>query len=207
MLLESRTVARVERRSSIFVGSEAFAEALEAEDLGKLGRRRLVILQKRIAGLSASSLEAFVLRVRKMIRLGGPVNVLVASSALSRSLNRRFRGIDKPTDVLSFGSCKSDIPARDGAAGELAISAEIARSNARRFGYPVATEIKILVVHGMLHLAGFDHERDEGEMERKEAQLRRRLKLEPGLIERSSGSHSWNPRSARRKLAKKRRSK
>jgi probable rRNA maturation factor len=70
-------------------------------------------------------------------------------------------------------------------AGDLAISAEIARENATRLGHSLAAEIKILVLHGVLHLAGFDHERDNGEMAREESLLRQRLKLEAGLIERT----------------------
>jgi probable rRNA maturation factor len=66
----------------------------------------------------------------------------------------------------------------------VAISADIARENARRLGHSVADEVKILVLHGILHLAGFDHEHDHGEMARKESRLRRQLKLEAGLIER-----------------------
>jgi probable rRNA maturation factor len=69
-------------------------------------------------------------------------------------------------------------------AGEVAVSADIARDNARRLGHSVADEVKILVLHGILHLAGFDHEHDNGEMARKESRLRRQLKLEAGLIER-----------------------
>jgi probable rRNA maturation factor len=67
----------------------------------------------------------------------------------------------------------------------VAISADIARENAARLGHSVAEEVKILVLHGILHLAGFDHERDNGEMARKESRLRRQLSLEVGLIERS----------------------
>ena len=70
-------------------------------------------------------------------------------------------------------------------AGELAISADIARKNAEQLGHSVAEEIKILVLHGILHLAGFDHEQDHGEMAREENRLRRELRLESGLIERS----------------------
>jgi probable rRNA maturation factor len=70
-------------------------------------------------------------------------------------------------------------------AGDVAISADIARRNARRLGHSLADEVKILVLHGILHLAGFDHERDNGEMARKENRLRRQLKLEGALIERT----------------------
>jgi probable rRNA maturation factor len=151
----------------------------------------LVILRKRVAGLNASTLEYFVSKVRRLLGLRHDVNVLVTRGAEVRLLNRRFRGIDKPTDVLSFPAAVklSGLSAgavRDVAiSGDLVISADIARENANRLGHSVANEVKILVLHGILHLAGFDHERDNGQMARKERQLRRRLKLEPGLIERA----------------------
>jgi probable rRNA maturation factor len=144
----------------------------------------LVILRKRIAGLSPSTLERFVLRARRVVHLRGTVNVLVTNSGELRSLNRRFRGKDKPTDVLSFPSPAVE-RAKASIAGDVAISAKIARENARKLGHSVADEVKILVLHGILHLAGFDHERDNGEMARQESRLRRQLKLEVGLIERA----------------------
>jgi probable rRNA maturation factor len=144
----------------------------------------LVILRKRIAGLSRSTLERFVLRARRAVHLRDAVNVLVTSSAELRSLNRRFREADKPTDVLSFPATPVGGSKATHIAGEVAISADIARENARRLGHSVADEVKILVLHGILHLAGFDHEHDDGEMARKESRLRQQLKLEKGLIER-----------------------
>jgi probable rRNA maturation factor len=145
---------------------------------------RVVIFRKRIAGLSSSTLERFVLRARRAVPLRDPVNVLVTGSSELRSLNRQFRGVDKPTDVLSFPSPDEGCEARS-SAGEVAISADIARENARRLGHSIAEEIKILVLHGVLHLAGFDHEHDHGEMAREESRLREQLKLETGLIERT----------------------
>jgi probable rRNA maturation factor len=145
----------------------------------------LVILRKRIAGLSPSTLERFLLRARRALRLRGTVNVLVTNSRELRSLNLRFRGKDKPTDVLSFPAPPLGRAQARQAAGDLAISAEIARENAGRLGHSVAAEIKILALHGILHLAGFDHERDNGEMAREEIRLRQQLKLETGLIERT----------------------
>jgi probable rRNA maturation factor len=145
----------------------------------------VVILRKRVAGLSASTLERFVLRARRLVHLRETVNVLVTGSSELRTLNRRFRGADKPTDVLSFPSPPVEGSRAKRAAGEVAISADIARENAARLGHSVADEVKILVLHGILHLAGFDHERDNGEMARKERQLRRQLKLEVALIERT----------------------
>jgi probable rRNA maturation factor len=144
----------------------------------------LVTFRKQIAGLKASKIEHFVFRVRRLIRMREMVNVVVTSSAHVRTLNRKFRGVDKPTDVLSFPPAHIRNP-RLKSAGEVVISADIARQNANRLGHSVENEVKILVLHGILHLAGFDHERDAGEMAREESRLRRRLKLEAALIERA----------------------
>jgi probable rRNA maturation factor len=147
----------------------------------------LVILQKKVAGLSGDALDRFVLRARRAAGLQGTVIVLVTSSAAVRSLNRNFRNKNKPTDVLSFPSALPTTGPRRSAqlAGEIAISADIAVQNAVRLGHSAAQEIKVLVLHGILHLAGFDHERDNGEMARKEMKLRRALKLPAALIERT----------------------
>jgi probable rRNA maturation factor len=147
--------------------------------------KKLVIFRKRIAGLSRSTLERFVLRARRAVHLRDTVNVLVTNSQELRSLNRRFRGADKPTDVLSFPSPPSTNRRTRSVAGEVAISADIARDNATNLGHSVAEEVKILVLHGILHLAGFDHEHDHGEMARKESQVQRRLNLHMSLIERA----------------------
>ncbi len=146
----------------------------------------LVILQKKVAGLSEDTLQRFVLRARRAAGLQATVNVLVTSSAALRSLNRQFRSQNKATDVLSFPSTSPSSQSRKPAklAGEIAISADIALQNSFRLGHTVSQEIKILALHGILHLAGFDHERDNGEMARKEATLRRALRLPAALIER-----------------------
>ena len=146
----------------------------------------MVILDKKVAGLSQKALERFVLKARRAVRLRGTVNVLVTSSTAMCSLNLRFRQKSKPTDVLSFPSEPSSHNGgqRAGLAGEIAISADIARQNAARLGHPTALEIKLLALHGILHLAGMDHERDNGEMARMEARLRSVLRLPTGLIER-----------------------
>lgn len=141
-----------------------------------------MILRKPVAGLSDTALAKFVERASRAIKLKGTVNVLVTGSSELRSLNRRFRAKDQPTDVLSFppGPCFVN-----GLAGDIAISADIARENARRLGHSAAQEVKILALHGVLHLVGYDHERDQGAMAGKEADLRRSLGLPSGLIERS----------------------
>jgi len=146
----------------------------------------LVILQKKVVGLNEDALNRFVLRARKAVGVPGQVNVLVTSSAAVRSLNRQFRGQNKATDVLSFPFTfpTPESRKRPKLAGEIAISADIALQNSARLGHPPAQEVKILALHGILHLAGFDHERDNGEMARKEATLRRALRLPAALIER-----------------------
>jgi probable rRNA maturation factor len=150
----------------------------------------LVIFRQRVAGLSDTALAKFVARASRAVKLRGLVNVLVTGSRELRSLNRRFRGQDKPTDVLSF------LPSPDfgnGLAGDIAISAEIAKQNARLLGHSAAQEIKILALHGVLHLAGYDHESDHGRMAGKEASLRRSLSLPVGLIERNGRDTSRRP--------------
>jgi probable rRNA maturation factor len=191
-LRENRILSGVEGRNW---PSFIFLRHSLADALGK----KVVILRKKIAGLSRSTLERFVLRAKRAARLRDTVNVLITSSSELRSLNRRFRGADKATDVLSFPASRSEHSTAKRVAGEVAISADIARDNAVRLGHSVADEVKILVLHGILHLAGFDHERDNGEMARKESRLRLQLKLEGGLIERAQVSN--RPRAARRKTA------
>jgi probable rRNA maturation factor len=142
----------------------------------------LVIFQKRVPDLTDLALNRFITRARRAAALKGLVNVLITSSAEMKSLNRRFRGKDKPTDVLSF---PAEPDAQKQFAGEIAISAEMASQNARALGHSPAAEVKILVLHGILHLRGYDHECDNGQMARREKQLRAKLRLPQGLIERA----------------------
>ena len=150
-------------------------------------QKPLVILEKQVAGLNEGALKRFIARARKAVGLNEQVNVLVTSSSAVRSLNLRFRSQNKATDVLSFPATSSSISeshSRAKLAGEVAISADIALQNSFRLGHPAVQEVKILALHGILHLAGFDHERDHGEMARKEVELRHALGLPAGLIER-----------------------
>lgn len=165
-----------------------------------------MIFQKRTVGLSEGSLNRFVLQARRAARLRGRVNVVVTGSNTMRALNLRFRGYNKATDVLSFpaqhpagGNSKSSL------AGEIVISADIAARNAIEFGHSPAAEVKILALHGILHLAGLDHERDNGEMARKEANLRRVLKLPANLIERAQTAASFKGRTDGSRLRRSRR--
>lgn len=124
-----------------------------------------------------------------MARVKGEVAVLITSRSKVQALNRRFRKKDKATDVLSF-------PSHQG--GDIAVCFEIARQNAARLGHSVTDEIKVLVLHGMLHLAGYDHETDSGQMARAEARLRARLKLPASLIQRSRDGAAVTSSSGRR---------
>ena len=146
----------------------------------------MVIFQKRVPDLTDLALNRFITRARRAAALKGLVNVLITSSAEMKSLNRRFRGKDKPTDVLSF---PAEPDAQKQFAGEIAISADMASQNARALGHSPAAEVKILVLHGILHLRGYDHECDNGQMARREKQLRAKLRLPQGLIERAERKH------------------
>jgi probable rRNA maturation factor len=151
----------------------------------KYGEKFLVILHKRVANLTELALDRFVARARRAVGLRGTVNVLLTSNAVLRSLNRRFRGKNLATDVLSFPALPG-FKVRD--AGDIAICAEIAAQNARTLGHSAAEEVKILALHGILHLRGYDHEHDQGQMARREQKLRRDLRLPAGLIERAAPS-------------------
>jgi len=131
---------------------------------------------------SARTLARFLASAQKAVRLKGQVTVLLTTDAAIRKLNRQFRGKNKATDVLSFPASGMGT---EGMAGDLAISVTTALEQAREQGHPLAVEIKVLMLHGLLHLAGYDHEVDEGRMGRRERALRARLGLPQGLIERA----------------------
>ena len=96
-------------------------------------------------------------------------------------MNRQFRGKDKPTDVLSFPALAETAPG----GGDLAISLETASVQAVDHGHTLQMEVKLLILHGLLHLAGYDHERDKGQMRRRETLLRKQFGLPAGLVERT----------------------
>lgn len=149
----------------------------------------MIILQKRVPGLTEGALERFVIRAKKKVGLRGAVSVLITSSREMRELNYRFRRKDEATDVLSFPALRGVVTRF---AGDVAISAEIAAENAKRLGHSPAEEVKILALHGVLHLSGYDHERDHGQMARTEERLRKEMKLPAGLIERREGGKAFN---------------
>lgn len=142
----------------------------------------MIILHKNVAGASEGSLNTFTTKAKRAAGLRGSVSVLITNSRELRLLNRQFRGKDKPTDVLSF---PSEVVGAHRFIGDVAISVEIATQNAKRLGHSTADEVKILILHGLLHLAGYDHEIDQGEMARTEERLRNSLGLPVGLIART----------------------
>jgi len=141
-----------------------------------------------LAGITRPAVSRFLIRAQKAVGLNGEVHVLLADDATLKRLNKTFRGKDKSTDVLSFPAGPSTVffgePDAPELAGDLAISLETASRQASRFGHTPAEEVRILLLHGLLHLAGFDHETDSGEMAAREAELRQQLGLSAGLIAR-----------------------
>ena len=159
----------------------------------------MIIFETAVRGASRPGLERFARRAQELAGVRGEVGILIAGNRRLQQLNRRFRRKNKPTDVLSFP--------REGG-GDIAISAVIARQNARRYSHSAADEVKILVLHGMLHLAGYDHESDNGRMARLENKLRARLKLPASLLDRGQpgapgkpgfGLLRWQPGPERRR--------
>jgi len=134
--------------------------------------------------LRQRALTVFLREASGAAGVKGKVSVLVTGDEQIRKLNRIYRGKNKATDVLSFPAAEPVNGPRD-IVGDLAISAETAARQAEDFGHPLAMEVQILMLHGLLHLSGYDHESDDGEMERKEAALRWRFGLRSGLIERA----------------------
>ena len=112
-------------------------------------------------------------------RARGTMTVAIVSDARVRALNRKFRKKDQATDVLSFPAEES------GYLGDVVISSGVAARQARAAGHSLATELRVLALHGLLHLLGYDHERDDGQMARLERRLRRMGGLREGLIERA----------------------
>jgi rRNA maturation RNase YbeY len=156
--------------------------------VGTLGRDLIVMenSQRRVP-MKMAPLEKLLKRVRDALGLSaGSTFVRFVSDTEMARLNGAFRNKAKTTDVLSFPTEERSRPAslraqanslRGAFLGDIAISPVVARRNAKRFGRKLEEEICILMLHGILHLLGYDHETDRGEMERVEARLRRRLRL------------------------------
>lgn len=139
------------------------------------GRLRVEVVTP--SGVRAPGLARWLASVAPARARGG-VTVAIVADAGVRTLNRRYRRVNRPTDVLSF-------PAGErGRLGDIVIAAGVARRQARAAGHSVQAELRVLALHGLLHLLGYDHERDAGRMARLEARLRARGGLRAGLIER-----------------------
>ena len=147
-----------------------------------------------LPAISKSSLTRFLKRAQTAVGLAGEVSVLLTDDVRMRELNRGFRGKRKTTDVLSFPAPSiPGLPAEHQHAGDLAISVAVAGEQAAAFGHTLEVEVRVLILHGLLHLAGLDHETDAGEMRARELALREKLKLPSGLIERA-GSGAGRPK-------------
>jgi len=114
---------------------------------------------RRVLGVAAEAL-----------RVRGEVSLVLAGDGLLRRLNRDYRGKDRPTDVLSFpgGGAEEGL-------GDVVISVETAERNARALGRTLPQELDVLALHGFLHVLGYDHEADDGTMDRLERRLRKRI--------------------------------
>ncbi len=139
-----------------------------------------VTFRRPAADIRPRALVNFARELQRETAKGRPFDCLVTGDAEMRRLNREFLGKDYATDVLSF-------PLKSGKAGplgDIAISIARARAQARRFGHTTEEELRVLLLHGVLHLLGMDHERDDGRMARAEKRWRAALGLPSSLIER-----------------------
>jgi probable rRNA maturation factor len=149
----------------------------EAKPVVRRKSSRLTVDVVALRRLRAPGLGAWLSSVAPAVARGA-VTVAVVSDARIRALNHRYRRRLRVTDVLSF-------PSGDpGYLGDIVIAAGVARRQARQAGHSIQTELRVLALHGLLHLLGYDHERDNGRMARIEARLRSRGGLREGLIER-----------------------
>ena len=133
-----------------------------------------------LSGINKSGLTRFLNRARAAVVLEGEVDVLLTSDVELKRLNKAFRGKSRATDVLSFPASNE----AEEMAGDVAISLETALRQAKAHGHSLRDEVRVLMLHGLLHLDGEDHETDSGEMAAREADLRRTLRLPSSLIAR-----------------------
>jgi probable rRNA maturation factor len=130
----------------------------------------VVLDRQRRRRVDAGRLRRLLRAAARALRASGEVALVLAGDGLLHRLNRDYRHRDRPTDVLSFPGAG----AGEGL-GDVVISVPTAERNARRFGRSLAQELDVLALHGFLHVLGHDHEADDGEMDRLERRLRRRL--------------------------------
>lgn len=161
----------------------------EAGRAARGARIRFSITDARGRSLAAPGLASWLVRVAPR-SASGDVAIAMVSDAVIRRLNQRFRRKDSVTDVLSFRASRtghSPRPASPSHLGDIAIATGVARRQARQAGHSYATELKVLALHGLLHLLGYDHHdaADGGRMARVERALLRKGGLRAGLIERA----------------------
>ena len=152
-------------------------------------RLRVSVVDERGRPAAAPGLAVWLQRVAPY-RVRGAVTVALVSDQRVRALNKTYRRKDYATDVLSFGEPSAfgfppSALSPEPFLGEVVIARGVARRQAREAGHSERTELKVLALHGLLHLLGHDHERDEGAMRRVEQRLRRKGGLREGLIERA----------------------
>jgi probable rRNA maturation factor len=140
----------------------------------------LITFRRKPAALDIAALESFSVILRDRVTRGRDFHCRITNDAELQQWNAQFRGKDYATDVLSF-------PSEDpNSIGDIAISLQRARAQAREWRHAVEDELRILMLHGVLHLLGLDHETDSGQMCRTEMRWRRKLSLPAGLIERAA---------------------
>jgi probable rRNA maturation factor len=136
----------------------------------------MIVNRQRRVPVAVHPLQRFYERVRRELGFSREsVTIQLISDETMAQLNETFRKKSGPTDVLSFPANDAPRAKDSNYIGDIAISPETARRNARRFSRSLPAEMRILILHGMIHLAGFDHETDHGEMDRFERRLRKRL--------------------------------
>jgi probable rRNA maturation factor len=171
-------MAAGERRASVVgLGSSPAAPA-------RVPHVHVLVADERGRRLSAFGLTRWLAHVAPA-RTRGTVSIALVSDARSRALNKRYRRVDRATDVLSFSAdagAESRFP--NPLLGDIVIARGVASRQAREAGHSELTELRVLALHGLLHLLGYDHDGDKGRMRRVERRLRLKGGLREGLIER-----------------------
>jgi len=147
---------------------------------------RVLVADGRGRSVSAPGVARWLARVAPAAARG-TVSVEFVTDARMRALNSTRRGVDTVTDVLSFVGPSPQPPAPNPFLGDIVIARGVAKRQARAAGHNELTELRVLALHGLLHLLGYDHHRDGGRMRRVESRLRRKGGLREGLIERAQG--------------------
>jgi probable rRNA maturation factor len=148
----------------------------------------LITYRRKPATLDDKSLQSFAEALRVRVARGRAFHCRITNDAELQTLNAQFLGKDYATDVLSFPNqiAGDEIASGTESLGDIAVSLERARAQAREWRHSTDDEIRILMLHGVLHLMGMDHESDSGRMKRAEIRWRRILGLPVGLIERAA---------------------